>query len=76
MLHHIVLEHPSLPMLSCTAKVECPSSEAGVWRLPAYITTLGCIAAKLVNMGAQNLGSLPMTPLGSAALLEPRPGLT
>ena len=77
-LHHIV-EHPILPMLSCTATVECPFSEARLWRLPAYITTLGCIPAKtgkLVNTGAQKPGSLPMTLLRTAALLEIKPGLT
>ncbi len=79
MLHHIVIELPTLPTLSCTAKGECPSSEAGLLRLSAYITTLGCTAAKtgkLVNTGAQNLGSLPMSLLGTAALLETRPDLT
>ena len=79
MLHHILIEVPTLPMLSCTSKVECPSSGAGVWRLSAFVTTLDCTVAKtgkLVSTEAQNLGSLPVTPLWIAALPGIGPGLT
>ncbi len=79
MLHHIVVELPTLPTLSCTSTVECPSSGAGVWRLSAFNTPLSCTVAntgKLVNTEAQNQGSLPVTPLWIAALPGIGPDLT